>query len=184
MNQNFSKTHNILEKLKSAYLEDLPRVIDDIEVLILKLKKSFNEEYYQELVRLVRNIKGNGGTMGFQILSTVCHRFEDFLTQNDLNQKKTEKQINICFEYIDLLRISHDKLLSKSSSFDEIPGLNGHALAAAVRLSKSLNYNIKFILISTGKKKLINRNSSPDYIVNRSQNIISDFSRALEEILD
>ncbi len=253
MQSNHEKTQEILATLRTAYLEELPSVVNKLEDLILVLKGSYGEATYHELVRLVHNIKGNGGTMGFQILSTICHRYEDYLTQIDLSEADNEQSINTCFRYVDLLRLANDKLYSKQSNFEDIaaeleliflennnevkralivepsksmlklmvnilsgvgfdvavessgyialgrllnepfdlvvtanemPGLNGQSLAAAVRLSKSINHNIKYIMVSSRSKKFVNRASDPDKIVNRSQNIIDDFSNALDELIN
>ena len=100
------RAQKLLEELKRNYIADLPTKFDDIELLILSIKKKNDiEEDIGELYRKVHSLKGSSGTHGLHDLSTVCHRFEDYLRALDGGQVEFEiDDVNRWIAHVDLMR--------------------------------------------------------------------------------
>ena len=112
---SLSTAEQLLVELQNQYLQQLPLQVDEIENLSLNLEKSGQLGDYQHLLRKVHSLKGSGGTYGFHILSTICHQFEDFLTEieNKLPQLSTTS-VDIIMKYVDLLRETQTLLAQNS----------------------------------------------------------------------
>lgn len=75
---------NLLNEICNTYLAELPPRLDEIENIILDFTRLESlEESYQNLYRKVHSIKGSAGTHAFHILTTICHDFEDQLSQHE-----------------------------------------------------------------------------------------------------
>jgi chemotaxis protein histidine kinase CheA len=95
----------MLAALRVNYLNDLLGHVDEIEGAVLDLDRiGFDAEIVQELFRRVHSLKGSAGTYGLNVVSDVCHPFEDLIS-DFLEQKQLTKQLFIDFSlrYIDLL---------------------------------------------------------------------------------
>lgn len=93
----------MLQQLRSVYLAELPECCEQIEHLVLGFAASGGTVLaYEVIYRRVHSLKGSAGTHGVPFLSTVCHQFEDFLTQTGESGLKRES--DLCLQYIDLLK--------------------------------------------------------------------------------
>lgn len=107
--KNLSDAEMILEGLKKAYLEALPDRCSDLELLVLTLDDTTMEDY-NEILRHIHSIKGSAGTYGVQIITKICHHFENRFEKlkGDLGNITTEF-INRSINYIDLIRLAGEK---------------------------------------------------------------------------
>lgn len=74
--------NEMLAKLRVKYVGDLPDKLDEIEDSLMAVSRgNASEEAMLELYRRVHSVKGSAGSYGVPIVSAVCHRFEDRITQ-------------------------------------------------------------------------------------------------------
>jgi chemotaxis protein histidine kinase CheA len=104
----------LLVELQNNYLSELPSRFDEIDQLILDIKKQINtESKYATLYRLIHSIKGSAGTHNLHILTSICHHFEDLLSSVDSNLKNTDsRMIENWLKYSDLLRQTHNAIVT------------------------------------------------------------------------
>lgn len=112
----------LLSQLKQNYIAELPDRFDQMEAIVLQIENDgFSWDAYHELYRLVHSLKGSGGTYGLQIIGSVCHPLEDYLTS--INDKSGPRQAgfgNIVLAYIDLLRDIGNRLHNRQTTFHDI----------------------------------------------------------------
>ncbi|MBI3772254.1 MAG: Hpt domain-containing protein [Gammaproteobacteria bacterium] len=105
---DLEQAQKLLERLRRAYLDELPTKLDRVEDLVLQLGRG-EEGRYEELYRNVHSIKGSAGTHGFGEHSSICHQFEDQLSTIDIDAPKLlAQQVDILLKYVDLLREATD----------------------------------------------------------------------------
>lgn len=103
MPHNIEQMEAMLQKLRLAFVAELPERCDRLESGILALERSpQDQQLFNELYRNVHSLKGSGGTHGLGIITSICHQLETFLTE-------TFGRFNDVFAgqalaYIDLLR--------------------------------------------------------------------------------
>ena len=103
---DIAKAQSMLDELKKGYVSELPSKFDELELLVLKVKKKSNfEEDLGELYRKVHSLKGSSGTHGLTDLCTVCHRLEDYLRLAEGQPSAVElEDANSWIAHIDLMR--------------------------------------------------------------------------------
>ncbi len=79
------------KSIQEKYLQRLPEIFDELEGLILQIEKGENvDESFREFNGKVHSLKGSAGTFDLDVLSTICHKLEDFLSQPEtVNSPKT-----------------------------------------------------------------------------------------------
>lgn len=101
-------THEIealLGQMRTAFLAELPERCDALEGLVIKLEHASEpRDVFEELYRNVHSLKGSGGTHGLHFLSTVCHEFENHLTEASGKGAYSPAFVTKALAYIDLLR--------------------------------------------------------------------------------
>lgn len=112
----------MLAELRNAFLAELPSRLEEIERLILELGNGENfTENFETLYRHVHSIKGSAGTHGLQIISTVCHGFEDEVVKVEDDQSSMNSEmVSSWLGFIDLLRNTIDLILDGVEDFSEI----------------------------------------------------------------
>ena len=246
--QKQKKMQLMLQQLKADFLLELPTRFDDIEQKIMQLSATDNpQELTDELLRQVHSLKGIAGTHGLQIITNICHHFEDQL------QLYSDDYQDNCLKYVDLMRAAADlaqeqespdftaleedlyqlrkvasdnKVLglivekSKASAamlqsilatrniqitvlsegiealthllnqkYDffitakEVGALNGLALIAALRISESINRDIKSIMISSNQNNAFFPGCEPDAVVVKNLQLAQNLVIALEALL-
>jgi len=114
---------DILNELKEAYLATFPAHIDEIESLILNIEKKRGDhtENFEALYRKAHSLKGSGGTYGFNIITSICHQLEDFLSASLIEEDSvTQDKVDTVFSYTDLLKETHELLENEKTDFKEI----------------------------------------------------------------
>lgn len=112
----------MLAELRKAFLGELPSRLEEIEGLILDLEKGQNfTENFETLYRHVHSIKGSAGTHGLQIISTVCHAFEDEIVKVEGDRSLMNGEVaSSWLGFIDLLRTTLDRIHEGVEDFSEI----------------------------------------------------------------
>lgn len=117
-----AQIEEVLQKMRLAYIKNLPRQLDNMEALILQLKKG--EDFpssYETLYRAIHSLKGTAGTYGVHIISTICHPFEDYLKANLKDGSgASDQQISTCLNFTGLMRNTVRLVASGRESFPEI----------------------------------------------------------------
>lgn len=126
----------LLGKLRDDFIQELPGRVDEIENQLLMLEESgLESDLFQQLFRTVHSLKGSGGTFGFAIVTTICHRLEDLLTQATQHTQHPDKEvIALGLGFVDLLRSVIDGLQAGNRDFQSVsqrleatPGLIKHS---------------------------------------------------------
>lgn len=101
-----SNIEDLLASIRTSYVVEVPEKCDLMERCILELRnKQGFDLAFDDIYRQVHNMKGATGTHGLDILSTICHRFEDLLNIIDHNYSNiNESRIDDALKYIDLIR--------------------------------------------------------------------------------
>ncbi len=112
----------LLLQLKQTYIAELPDRLDQLEALILQMEREGPSGHlYNELFRQVHSLKGSGGTHGLQIITSICHPLEDYLStitpKSDLGKLAFA---DITFTYLDLLREVVLRLVDNNEVFPDI----------------------------------------------------------------
>ena len=109
MSSKTIQIEKLLIDLRNNYLADLPARFEEIDNLILGFDKSSDRtEDYENLYRNVHSIKGSSGTHNLHIFSTICHEFEDSLSEHEKNITTiSSTDIQSWLKYVDLLKEAH-----------------------------------------------------------------------------
>jgi CheY-like chemotaxis protein len=101
----------MLTTLRRNFRQGLADRIDDIESLVLGFGASGDPGAGSlDLYRAVHSLKGTAGTHGYHSLSTVCHQFEEWLTQVDKAGSFNESARANTLACVDLLRQIQDRI--------------------------------------------------------------------------
>ena len=146
--------NKILQEIRSNYVDELPGRIKELEDIILGFKKSINADDFQTLYRGIHSIKGSGGTHGFQILTGICHQFEDELSDKETSLDSINNtQITNWLTYIDILRNSVENLLDEdfdTTAIDE-------RLANLRNVSNKTKYSCLLVDTNTSSINLVSK---------------------------
>ncbi|HFE39477.1 MAG TPA: hypothetical protein ENK06_13865 [Gammaproteobacteria bacterium] len=179
-------TQDILAELQQSYLTGIPSHLEEMENMVLNLEKNHDyQENFDALYRKVHSLKGSGATYGFNIITSVCHQFEDFIS--DELQTKTRippPTINKTFAYIDILKNVHSLL----KGGDDAAGLIQIEKQLQALQAKNTQSRLRAILIDPPEKMykqiciqtLIDANVS--YVT--TNNSLTAFQRLLNEPFD
>lgn len=122
MSNDSNDVQDILNSLGKSYLAELPAKLGQIESQILSIQSADAfQEQFETLFRQVHSLKGTAGSYGFNIITTICHNFEDGLsaTHADFAQF-TSTGSSHWLAYIDLLRTAVEVLEENGSNFQPI----------------------------------------------------------------
>lgn len=114
--------HDMLHRLRLAYIGEIPTRLDEIEHLVMVLERDgYNEDDFNDLYRRIHSLKGSGGTHGVQIITAICHPFEDYLSAMTGEVKgSTTAFANVALAFFDLLRDAAAHLAQGQESFPDI----------------------------------------------------------------
>ncbi len=117
-----AQIQEVLLKMRHGYIEKLQQQLDNMETLVMRLNSK--EDYldcYETLYLAVHSLKGTAGTYGVQIITDICHPFEDYLTAElEGGCGASNQQITTCLQFTHLLRKAHKLVAAGSESFPEI----------------------------------------------------------------
>lgn len=87
------------------YLEDIASSFFQIEGDILELTAEESTKLkLEKLARQVHAIKGSALGYGYDLISSICHQFEDRIVALTLDSKDIEPQIDLLLRHVDFLR--------------------------------------------------------------------------------
>lgn len=113
--------HQAVSQMRKTYLAELPEKLDRLENLLLEIEGSgAKRDAFDELYRIVHSMKGSGGTFGLHILTTICHQFEDLLSNTDGGANFSKELIGPCLDYVDLLRMAAEQCQSGHETFPQV----------------------------------------------------------------
>ena len=245
---------HLLHRLRQMYLAEIPEKAAELEELVLEIENSgITEDRYNDLFRRIHSLKGSGGTYGAQIITAVCHCFEDYLTASNFKEfNPTHQSTKFALAFVDLLRSAAIALENSpehipeiesrlaqlrqsaflpqyvalvvesgetivniirhvlknygcrmvlmedgyqalgralAEPFDlvitsmEMPGLNGSALIAALKLAVSTNTDVKCILL-TANQSLSLPKPEPDFLLLKNATMLSNLNAMIKTILE
>jgi len=141
-----------LIELKFGFLDEAQELLSRVESLSLQLEKEpARLDLYAEFARLAHNFKGSGKAVGFEHISKMSHRLEDYILAIQ-NGKIAPDGYNLDFLFrcldrlkadVEALRVNPELLLDHSVLIDEIGRrIEGRQTSAAmVQEVKSLPQN-------------------------------------------
>lgn len=121
-NIKIAQAQQLLQQLKESYLAELPEKVDHLEHCLLRLEQGADMALvYEELYRQVHSLKGSAGTYGVDIVTHICHQYEDYLsTFANAVDAMDDQMVADSLAYIDLLRQSVELVRAGETEFKEI----------------------------------------------------------------
>ncbi len=111
----------LLEEMQRNYIAELPTRFNDLEQHVLALDQPpVAPDEYETLYRAVHSLKGTAGTYGLNIISAICHQFEDFLSECFSEGPQTAEAFDLCLQYIDLMRETSQRIQQGRNDFSDI----------------------------------------------------------------
>jgi len=105
-------------QLRNTFLEDMSEKLDRLDQLLVAMEGvGVDSDSFNEFYRIIHSLKGNGGTFGLHIVTTICHQLEDLLNTTDGGTKYTPALITISLNYVDLLRMALEQVHAGNTSF-------------------------------------------------------------------
>lgn len=117
-----AQIHEVLQRMRLAYLAKLPQKLDDMETLVHELGQADDcTDSFENLYRAVHTLKGTAGTYGLQIITAICTPFEDCLTAaHESDMSGSDHVTGYCMQFIGILRDAITRLEAGDESFMEI----------------------------------------------------------------
>lgn len=117
--------------LADEYLRECQSTIDSLEADVISLTQPAQQlGILNSMARTIHSIKGAAGSYGFDVMSSICHNFEDRLTAIQLSGGDIEGQIDGLLRYVDLLKAAaRAYALKRDSEIEKIRSqIGGHFL--------------------------------------------------------
>lgn len=158
------------ELLRQEYLLSIED--DVIRVKQLVEGNSLSMEDFRETFRVIHSIKGGASSHEFTTVSTICHYFEDFLSQRMSEDLNNNENLAICTRFFDILGEIIDltkegKEVNVQSYIDQISSLelgsseqlqNFKGKVLVVDNTKTMGKVVKEILKENGYDAIIAQN--------------------------
>ncbi len=95
-------------ELQEDYLKAVPEVIAVIENCVLTLERDgFDQDVLRNLKREVHSLKGSSASYDMDLMSTICHKWEDFISDQETETFwNNSENINKVLQFVDLLKSS------------------------------------------------------------------------------
>ena len=170
------------QKLQEHYLASLPGILEELEFNALKLEKEHEQkEIYFAVYRQIHSLKGSGGTYGFPVISTICHQFEDYLSEFETDRQVDKDTTDHILRYVDLLKITGEKIQAGNQDFEDTEE-KLKVLKSAVTPERLIGLVVDN---SKGNAKMIAQGlSSPHISITLSYDGIEALQRLLHEHFD
>lgn len=155
-NQSIGRTvgDDDFDKLANEYLQECEHSIEQLEVQIMTtLSAKDPKEGLRSLTRTVHSIKGASGSYGFDLISSVCHNFEDRLLAFQYSEREFSGHVDGLLRYVDLLMSVCKAYINKDhSALGRISSqLKGQIMPSVVKTSA----NGEAIAVQEVKRKRI-----------------------------
>ena len=151
---------NLLLQLRQIYLSEIPEKADRMEELVLEIESAgITQDRFNDLFRQIHSLKGSGGTYGAQIITAVCHCFEDYLSSSNFREfNPTHHSAEIALSFIDLLRGAALELETNPDDLSDI-----ERQLAGLRQRVFLPQYVALVVESTGTIVNIIRHALKNY---------------------
>lgn len=121
MSTTIEQFQALLQSMANAFLDELPERCQRIEQRLLALEQApADTEIFNELYREVHSLKGSGGTHGLKIVTSICHQFENQLTEARNQQRFDSVFTSRALAHVDLLSRVQGYALAGSDDFAEL----------------------------------------------------------------
>ena len=141
-----NKILDLLALLRADFLEQLIQQCFELEHLVLALASGRDTTVdFDNLFRIIHNLKGAGGTHGVALVTSICHLFEDNLSSRRQSQQFEKAFVDQSLKLIDLLR---RVAIEKDENADSI----ARELDA---LRQSLHSNQRSVLVLESSKVMV-----------------------------
>ncbi len=87
--------------LKKEYLHEIEDQIEDLRSLLED--GSFDQSDFRETYRIIHSLKGGAASYELTHISTICHYFEDFLSERMSEDLENEDNIEACHIFYDII---------------------------------------------------------------------------------
>ncbi len=95
----------LLAKMRAEFIGELPERCNNLDDLILTLEKfPQDSDAFDALYRGVHSLKGSGGTHDLSIITTICHQFENLLTEAASEKDFGASFASRALDFVDWLR--------------------------------------------------------------------------------
>lgn len=139
---NTDKARQAILLLRKGFINELPERIHALEELVLQLNDpSYYQNTFDDLYRKVHSLKGSGGTYAMQIITSICHTLEDWLTAHPHSMSKSD--INHALALIDLM---HKCYASYSTDTDDT-----HEIEAQLARFKQPKHHPRVMLVESSR---------------------------------
>jgi len=100
-----------MDSFRKKFIEEAAELIDKLEVSLLELEKSPNDEtLIQQVFRVMHTLKGNSAMFGFDLIDSFTHNLETIYDMIRNGQLQVNKDIlNITFSSVDHLKAMLDE---------------------------------------------------------------------------
>ncbi|HOK61233.1 chemotaxis protein CheA [Tenuifilum sp.] len=100
-----------MDSFRKKFIEEAAELIDKLEVSLLELEKSPNDEaLIQQVFRVMHTLKGNSAMFGFDLIDSFTHNLETIYDMIRNGQLEVSKDIlNITFSSVDHLKAMLDE---------------------------------------------------------------------------
>jgi CheY-like chemotaxis protein/HPt (histidine-containing phosphotransfer) domain-containing protein len=113
--------NDTLHELALEYADQLEETLVEIEALVVGYGRT--GKMSRDLVRHVHSMKGTGASFGLQIVTTICHQFEDQIEEQTAGVTPgalpSSSIIDRYLKYVDLLRSTRVAFLNKTLSGEQ-----------------------------------------------------------------
>ncbi len=118
---DISAIEAVLRDMRNQFVDEIPERCQRMEVLATQvMEQGIPGEAFDEIYRHVHSLKGSGGTHGLPIITSICHRFENLLTDlGDQGLKITPAVVAQVVAYVDLLASTADAIRRGHSVVDK-----------------------------------------------------------------
>lgn len=119
---NIYRAQQMMLQLRKNYLLELPEQVDELEQRVLGLAHAVDfVQAFEELYRKTHSLKGTAGTYGMQIISVICHQFEESLERIEGDRSNVDDDfVDRCIACIDLMRLAIEGAVQGKTSFGGI----------------------------------------------------------------
>ncbi|MCW9034140.1 MAG: response regulator [Alphaproteobacteria bacterium] len=170
-----------LAKLKQEFIESSGDRLDEIDAAIDRIFKETGdrEADYFQMQRDIHSIKGSAGTHGFNAVTVIAHRVEDYI---ESTRRLTKTQLQDVQVYVDRIReiMEAGKDPSESELNKILHGLPSSTQQATVSEQEVKNLTVLLVMPKGVQRKLIGTElASCGFEISFSENPVEAISLAL-----
>ncbi|RQD72625.1 MAG: hypothetical protein D5S00_00205 [Tindallia sp. MSAO_Bac2] len=144
-----------MESLAAAYFEETFEQLNECEVCLSELKKTYSKDQMDQFFRSVHSIKGSSAAMGYEEVQDLAHKLEDVwdaVRREDL--LLDESIVDLSYESVDTIY----KMVENRKN----PSLEADNISSIIKLSRGLKEQLKQTLDKKEFESLPAREELPE----------------------